>query len=144
ALISMRPPTPKGMIKTPPISGPTRVAPLNAAEFRPIALMSCLSETRRGTIAWRVRVEREDDRVERADKDDLDDVYLIRDREESENGRGDCRARLCDKQEAPAIGAIGDNAAEEAEGEPGKRAGEADEAEIERRELRDAVLDREL
>ena len=59
ALISIRPPTPKGMIKTPPRSGPTSVAPLNAAEFRPIALISCLSETRRGTIACRVGASNE-------------------------------------------------------------------------------------
>src|SRR5437870_1507331 len=39
--------TPKGMISTPPTSGPTRAAPLNAAESRPMARMRCLSGPRR-------------------------------------------------------------------------------------------------
>ena len=51
ALMSMSPPTPNGMMSTPPTSGPTSVAPLKAAELRPMALMSSLSVTRRGTIA---------------------------------------------------------------------------------------------
>ena len=49
-----------------------------------------------------------------------------------------------DEQEAATVGAIGERAAEEAEGQSGDRAGEAHEPEVERRELRDAVAHREL
>ena len=47
------------MISTPPTSGPTSVAPLKAAEVSPMALKSSRSDTRRGTIAWRVGASKE-------------------------------------------------------------------------------------
>src|SRR5438309_1690161 len=58
--------------------------------------------------------------------------------------RSDSRDRLRADQQAPPIGTIGDDPAEEAEGEPRERAGEPDETQIEGGELRDAVFDREL
>ena len=100
-------------------------------------------ETRHHRLSRR-RVEGEDDRVERTDQDDLDDIDAAGDREGREHRRGDGGARLGEGEQAPAIRAIGDDAAEKPEREAGQRAREADEAEVERRELRNAVPDCEL
>src|SRR5439155_24483782 len=68
----------------------------------------------------------------------------VGDRERREDPCGDARRALRDHEEATAIRAVGDDTRDKAERQAGDRAREPDEAEVERRELRDAVLHREL
>src|SRR2546428_7325885 len=90
------------------------------------------------------RVEREDDRVHRAQQDDLKDVDVLGDREGGADRGDDRGARLGHEEQPPPVRAVGHGAAEEPERKPRDRPRKADEPEIERSQVRDAILDREL
>ena len=69
---------------------------------------------------------------------------MLCDREDGQDAGDHRRAGLRDDEQAPAVGAIRDDAAEEPERDPRDRASQPDEAEVEGREVRGAVADSEL
>ena len=92
----------------------------------------------------RRRVEREDGRAHRSDGDDRDDVDLPGDREEREEQRVERRRGLRHEQQASPVCVVRHDSGEQPEGEARQRAREAEQADVEGREVRDAVADREL
>ena len=69
---------------------------------------------------------------------------MLGDRERGEDRGDDRGTRLRHEEQPPPVRAVGHGAAEEPEREPWNRPRKADESEIERSQVRDAILDREL